>query len=204
MDGRAGSGVALLALVVINISHTEPKQYLTFDDEYFYPESIAVNGINTTTREEYEPRWVVERPAYSPRPLWADDAKAAVRSRLMTSNAQSFEVSATGPARMYDALFYYPGWTAEVDGREVAVSPAPLTGLITFDVPAGTHNVALRLRPTPLRALARDISLGAIVFWALMLITGAATQRGMVRERLPRFFHRSPAVGTASYSKRIG
>ena len=62
--------LALVAvLVAINLPHTEPRRYLTYDEEYYSPESLASKGINTTTFEEFEPRWVERRPPYDPRPL---------------------------------------------------------------------------------------------------------------------------------------
>src|SRR6185503_9073407 len=62
--------VALVAvLVAINLPHTEPKRYLTYDDEYYSPASLAAKGINTTTFDEFAPRWVDQRPPYDPRPL---------------------------------------------------------------------------------------------------------------------------------------
>lgn len=56
-------------LLLFNLSHTEPEGFLTFDDEYYAPESIAARGLNTTTREEYEPRWVhlLRPPAHQSR-----------------------------------------------------------------------------------------------------------------------------------------
>jgi uncharacterized membrane protein YfhO len=52
---------------------------------------------------------------------------------------------------MQSSTFDYPGWTALVDNTEVPISPASVSGEITFNVPAGTHNVQLELRPTPIR-----------------------------------------------------
>ncbi|HZY60757.1 MAG TPA: hypothetical protein VFE56_13410 [Candidatus Binataceae bacterium] len=191
--GARAAVLALLVLVLINIAHTEPKGYLSFDDEYFYPESIAQKGINSTTREEYEPRWVQERPAYSPLLLWGEDSAVTVKPHRLT--AQSFEVASTKPARMYDAVFYYPGWTVKVDQREVAISPQPVTGLLTFEVPAGTHEVTLELRPTYVRSAARNVSLGAATIVMLMLIAGALAHLGIVRLRLPVAIARSIADG---------
>jgi hypothetical protein len=92
---------------------------------------------------------------------------------------------------MHDTVFYYPGWTVKVDQREVAISPQPVTGLLTFEVPAGTHEVTLELRPTYVRSAARNVSLGAAAVVMLMLIAGALAQLGMVRLRWPAAIARS-------------
>ena len=58
------ASVALAALVLLNLSHTQPKGIQTYDEAYYGAESIARLGINTTTREEYEPATVGYRPAF--------------------------------------------------------------------------------------------------------------------------------------------
>ena len=62
--GAKWTVVAVLLLVAFNLPHTEPVGYLTYDDEYYAPESIAIKGLNTTTGEEYEPKNVTIRPPY--------------------------------------------------------------------------------------------------------------------------------------------
>ena len=50
--------------------------------------------------------------------------------------------------------FYFPGWTAYVDGARPTLRYPNRRAWITFWVPAGTHDVALRLENTPPRWLA--------------------------------------------------
>jgi hypothetical protein len=66
---RAGLVAVIAAVLVLNLPHTEPRGYLTFDDEYYAPASIATRGLTTATREEYEPRWVGARPPFAEAPL---------------------------------------------------------------------------------------------------------------------------------------
>jgi hypothetical protein len=47
--------VACAALMVLNLPHTEPQQYLVYDEEFYAPERIAKNNLNISMREEYEP-----------------------------------------------------------------------------------------------------------------------------------------------------
>jgi len=49
--------------------------------------------------------------------------------------------------------FYWPGWTAYVDGQRVSIEVADPDGWITFKVPAGPHDILLRLENTPARWL---------------------------------------------------
>jgi hypothetical protein len=51
------------------------------------------------------------------------------------------------PARLLIGHFYYPGWQARdmSDQRLLPVSPSAGDGLLTVDVPAGTHDILLQL-----------------------------------------------------------
>jgi hypothetical protein len=168
------ASVAIVALVLFNLAHTSPKGIQTYDEAYYSADFIAQKGINTTTREEYEPKTVYHRPAFDGVLLKGVRSTPAVSQLGVSSNRQSFKVDTSEPALMQDSLFDYPGWTVLVDDREVATSPASDSGELTFSVPAGTHNVLVELRPTPIRrwsfyvTLATAASMTLIVAFALV------------------------------------
>ncbi len=64
-------------------------------------------------------------------------------------------------------IFSYPGWVVEVDGRPTPTTPAPVSGMMRFPVPAGDHDVVLRLETTPWRRAAGSLSLGALALLGL-------------------------------------
>jgi hypothetical protein len=142
---------AIVVLVLVNIAHTQPKGIQTYDEEYYSADLIAQKGINTTTREEYEPRTVYHRPAFESVLLKGVRSSPEVTQLAVNSTGQSFKVNASEPSLMQDSLFDYPGWTVLVDDRKIATSPASDSGEISFTVPAGTHSVQVELRPTPIR-----------------------------------------------------
>jgi hypothetical protein len=71
--------------------------------------------------------------------------------------------------------FYFPGWTAYVDGEPVEIMLSEPEGWITFWVPAGAHSVVVQLENTWPRWLAGGLStlaavgLAALAFWRLRL-----------------------------------
>ena len=166
---------AMAVLVLWNLGHTEPKGYLRFDDEYYAPASIAEKGINTTTREEYEPRWVERRPPWSRARLVGLDGPIEVREEGIESARQRFRLLAPAPTDVEAATFYYPGWTVRVDDVPVAASPAPVRGTLRFRVGQGEHRVSLELRPTPLRRAAVVVTQASLVL--LALVTGLSLRR---------------------------
>ncbi|MCU1277008.1 MAG: hypothetical protein JWM53_554, partial [bacterium] len=165
-------------LVVVNLPHGEPKSYLAYDDEYYAPARIAALGLNTTTREEYEPRWVDDRPAYRAARLVGLDAPVTIVEQELRSQRETFLVHAPAPTRVESALFYYPRWQVRVDGVPVAGELQPNSGLIVFRLASGDHRVELALRPTPVRSIALVLSLAA-------LAGGAATCLAWRRRRRP-------------------
>jgi hypothetical protein len=141
---------AIVVLVLVNITHTQPKGIQTYDEEYYSADLIAQKGIDTTTREEYEPRTVYHRPAFDSALLKGVRSAPVVSQLAVSSTLQRFTVDASEPSLMPDSLFDYPAWTVLVDDREVATSPASDSGEITFTVPAGIHSAQVELLPTPI------------------------------------------------------
>ena len=148
----------VLALLALNVAHTEPKGYLTFDDEYYAPDSIARKGMNTTTREEYEPAGVETRPPFYDRALVGLSGPVSVEEASTQTQRQEMWVTAAQPTSVETRTFWYPGWSVALDGRDTPVSPVPRRGTMTFEVPAGTHRIILELRPTAVRHAAALIS----------------------------------------------
>ncbi|MGB3552426.1 MAG: hypothetical protein WA993_17215 [Candidatus Binatus sp.] len=176
MGARLAS-VAIVVLALVNIAHTAPKGIQTYDEAYFSADMIARLGINTTTREEYEPRTVQYRPDFDSVLLKGVRTAPVVRQLAVSSNSQSFEVDASEPALMQDSVFDYPGWTVLVDDREVAAAPASVSGEITFNVPAGIHHVEVELRPTPIRRWSFYASIATAVLMISIVMFAMVTAR---------------------------
>jgi hypothetical protein len=171
------ASAAIVALVLFNLAHTQPKGIETYDEAYYSPDLIAQNGIGTTTREEYEPRTVNHLPAFDSVPLRGVGSAPLVSKLAASSNRQSFTVDASEPSLMQDSLLDYPGWTVLVDDREVATSPAPDSGEITFNVPSGIHSVLVELRPTSIRRWSYYASLATGALMILIMTFALTTER---------------------------
>ncbi len=68
-------------------------------------------------------------------------------------------------------LFYFPGWEARIDGEVVEHRVSPPNGTLELDVPAGKHQIDVRMGATPVRRLGAGISWGmflivlGLIFW---------------------------------------
>jgi len=149
--GRRWTVAVMIALAVINLSHTEPKGYLKFDDEFYSPASLASKGLNTTTYEEFEPRWVTERPPYYTSPLIGLTGPIEVATISNRTIKHEFRVKAANRTAVESAIFYYPGWTVMIDDMPTSAAPVPVRGTMQFEIPAGEHKVIIELQMTPVR-----------------------------------------------------
>lgn len=66
--------------------------------------------------------------------------------------------------------FYFPGWTATLDGKPLPIRVTFPHGLMALDVPAGAHTLEIRFGSTPVRVAAAGLS-------ALAALTLAAAVR---------------------------
>lgn len=172
-----------IVVVLVNVPHTEPSGYSRVDEALYTPESIATRGVNTTTREEYEPRWVRERPPFTPNRIAGMTAPVVVVREELRTARQRFLVYADAATDVEAATFFYPGWRVAVDGSEVPLEVVPERGTIRFRLPRGEHTVELALRPTPLRWGAAALSLLGLL--AALLVTLMSLARGTVTARDP-------------------
>ncbi len=64
-------------------------------------------------------------------------------------------------SRLRFHIFYFPGWTASIDGAAAPVSHESDAGLVAVDLPPGSHTLRLSFAATPLRLGAGLVSLAA-------------------------------------------
>jgi len=136
---------------ILDVNRFEQDRLIGLDNEASYfpvgvqpPEDspLLVDYANGSPPNRFDPRRVPSTATVSIRykPLGADinvTTPEAFTARYLT--------------------YVFPGWYVRIDG--ILVQPtADESGLITFNVPAGTHDIDIRFGPTPLRGLALAIS----------------------------------------------
>ncbi len=155
---RRAAIAGIAAVVLLDLPHTEPKGYVRYDEEYYEPERIAANGIETTTSREYEPRSVGQGPPHATAPL-ASPAGIEILARDERTACRSYVVRLSRPGTVEASTFWFPGWRVEVDGRTAPTRVVPVRGTISFDVPSGSHRISLKFERTPVRSASLLVSL---------------------------------------------
>ena len=176
--------VAAIVLVATALGRLE-TDYLTLTGDDVTAERLAqyewfTGNIGSTVSAEYLPRTVQPRPYTS---AWletgernrvqvlAGEATASLTRRRAATQTWAVTAGEKGATLVLPAV-YWPGWTATVNGAEAGGRPAPGSGLITVDVPAGEHALTLSLRRTPVRRAAELLSLAALAISGLVLVWG--------------------------------
>ena len=151
--GKAAGLLIILAAIILNFSDFKPHDFLGRTDEYFINRYIpypAASAEYLKTGEEYLrlPAATRERPdKVSPNP--GLDA--------------TFNTDYTDETVFNYYKYYFPGWVAKIDGKEVAIKPGNPYGQITFTVPPGQHEVEVAFKETLFRKALDIVSLVALL-----------------------------------------
>jgi hypothetical protein len=132
-----------------------------------------------TTREEYEPRTVVQRPAYQSEKIHSVFGDAKVSLLVMHPVSWSAQIKASTPSVLRANLLYFPGWTATVDDASVETQFEPQTGEIQIAVPAGEHRLKIELRRTNARLYGEALSLAALFVLIAILFSRPPNPTGI-------------------------
>jgi len=137
-------------------------------------EQDAPQYAGTTNSQEFLPIWVKERPASDS--LYQRYLENEMPSRLgplpssVTLLAEKTEIKvseltydSTEPFLANFNIFYFPGWTATLDGRSIQFHPADPSGTIVVRLPAGRHTLRLALLPTGPQIVGAMVSTLALI-----------------------------------------
>ncbi len=185
----AAAAVALCVLAAQPVLFPPPwPEFGPVNAQRILDTELNGRGIGTTSANDFLPIGV--RVAPPPQAsLLASYAAGAVDkvNRATLPEGTTVEVVEHGPQRdrfevasgeefllrLY--TFYFPGWTAYVDGVEQPIQLSEPEGWINLWLPAGTQAVDVRLEDTPVRSIGwliaalALVTLVALVVWRLRL-----------------------------------
>lgn len=174
--------LALTLAITLLILETIPNLYPRICEEEPFPTILTVHNYEHLTglvgvdpEGSYFPRTVRERPTGSPLEVDYDSgetphrfdetalpAGATARDVAYDRFGVTLTVDSPEPFNARYLSFAFPGWSARVDGETVPIIAEEPSGLITFGVPAGTHEVTVSWGATPLRLALVGLSLASL------------------------------------------
>lgn len=129
---------------------------------------------------EYLPAWVSDRASAHryfgpPRPFVPGTARTG--GVVLAGAAMVFEATASEPVAAGIPWYYFPGWTARVDGEPAAIGPGA-EGFLSLPVPPGTHRVEVAFDTTPSGRIATGLSAITALLAGLALVVRPQTRSG--------------------------
>ncbi|OGD86622.1 hypothetical protein A2Z23_01115 [Candidatus Curtissbacteria bacterium RBG_16_39_7] len=120
---------------------------------------------------DYLPKSAPKPPGKPPSgPVEVLRGEALIVNLASSSASLNFKVEAQKESEIRANIFDFPNWQVTIDGKEVSHQKDSELGRITFLVPAGTHQVFLKLENTKIRIFSNYLSLFAwlaVIFFFL-------------------------------------
>jgi hypothetical protein len=142
-------------------------------------------AYGTSSASEFMPRWAADG-LFAPRTP-ATPALASSPVTLTVTAGGPLALTAQVNAAMRTPLefttFYFPGWAATLDGVPLATRPSPDRGLLTVDLPAGKHQLAVFWQGTPVQLWGALISLASLALLTGWLLFGNPLHQNVKTQR---------------------
>tara|TARA_Y100000590_G_scaffold252003_1_gene282988 strand:- start:2384 stop:3712 length:1329 start_codon:yes stop_codon:yes gene_type:complete len=100
---------------------------------------------------------------------------SVARSR---TQSELLQISSSNPFDLKFSRFYFPGWTASIDGVDLPIDITVPDGRISVNLPAGKYDLLLEMASTPVRSLASTISMASAILIVVILFTNMFKYKG--------------------------
>ncbi len=161
-------GVFMVVILMLRLPELYGKNYTyipksSYDKTLVNVHSVLMNTIWTGKTEEYPVKSLKGE-------IIEGNGKILKRDELVSK--RKYEIQADSAIRLADNTFYFPGWKVYVDGIDTPIEfqDPSYRGVITYSVPAGSHQVEVVFKDTKLRLVSKLFSIGAILLFVGLFI----------------------------------
>jgi 6-pyruvoyl-tetrahydropterin synthase related domain len=155
-------------LAEIRTAEKDPK--LGRPEHLLTPENIRIMGATSTSRNDYLPR-TVEKPPGRFYGFVVEPYGKPVElfDRYQSGSGFGFTYRSEVPVTVQCEPFYFPGWKARIGAMKLMPRPAPGSGWLLLDLPAGENTVKVRFGDSRIRVLGKAISLATLIVFGVWL-----------------------------------
>lgn len=149
---------------------------------------------------EYRPRWVskhlfdkslVHQIAKDFDQVKITRGKGSLSITKWQPRKIRLQTNSTTNIKLTIKQFYYPGWTAKLDGKEIAIAATKPAGLLSINIPKGQHRVRIFLAPIGKERLAHGISIASALILLLLGLQDKSIEKPQKLNYKPRIKHHS-------------
>jgi len=153
----------ILVVCIVRFPQIYGKNYATYPEQSYYFTRVNLHSINMNTI------WSGKSEDY---PVKRDKieiigGKGTIESKQIKNSSRKYVINAKTPVNVVDYTFYFPGWTASIDGQktDIQFQDPNYRGVITYTVPQGTHTVVLTFEDTKSRFIGKVVSIMFIILF---------------------------------------
>lgn len=159
--------VFILAILLIRIPQLYVKNVTNPPRSFYYFNTDNIHSVMMNTV------WMGEPKDYKKQPRKGEviSGNGRILSTNITPTKHSYTVQNNSEVLFADYTFYFPGWHAYIDEKEVPIQwqDPNHRGYITFTIPRGNHSVKTVFTDTTIRLAGKIISLLALTGFLLFI-----------------------------------
>jgi hypothetical protein len=155
-----GAGILLiLSTVLLSNQYMIPKGFSSQPNSFY-----STNEATTTVLDEYMPKWVQEKPSkHAENKIEIIQGESIIKNLTHNSKNIVFTSDSQTATTLRINTIYYPGWEAQLNGKNIKIDYSNKFGVMDIDIPAGKNQLKLKFEETPLRFFADLLSLGGLL-----------------------------------------
>ncbi len=160
-------GLLVVLAVCLNYNYFKPHDFLERNDSYYINKYIPTPVASEdyyTTQEEYLrlPLGTKVRPDRNYPIVYSEKD---FDFKLIETNGiySRVDVNLRNETQINYSKYYFPGWYAKVDGKEVPIITGKPFGQISIRVPGGRHTLEFGFSETPFKKLMDIVSLATLL-----------------------------------------
>ena len=147
------------AAIISTLFYTKPSVFVDKGDGFY-----STNEDSTTVRDEYLPLWVTEKPQQrAVSKIEVERGDANILKATIKHSYYRAKINSLGDSVIKVNTIYFPGWQVKADGQITPIDYKNKSGLITFELSPGIHEVIINYASSPIHRLSEYISLAAFL-----------------------------------------
>ena len=149
--------IIILLIISLNLNYFKPEKFSNPEDFYFTNRQ-KISADTSGVLYDYLPKTAIKPEDETPSTSLFE-TKATITNLQSKTGYISFISQTDEPTNFIFNQYFFPGWQAQINNQSVNIQPDIELGRIQLILPAGQHQVKIKLAKTQLQQLSDIISL---------------------------------------------